>query len=81
MHNSYLQPRKNTGRLWKILFLSFGGVAFKLVAGIRKLSNVRDCHLTLQEAPSIFGMWRYFFLAVQAVSCSLFSFLHGNPGI
>lgn len=54
---------------------------FKLVAGIRKLSNVRDCHLTLQKAPSILSLWRYFFLAVHAVSCYLFCFLYSNPGI
>lgn len=54
---------------------------FKLVAGIRKLSNVRDCHLTSQKAPSILSMWRYFFLAVHAVSCYLFCFLYSNPGI
>lgn len=45
----FCTPQKTTDRLWKIFFLSFSGVAFKLVAGTRNRSDVGGCQLTLQK--------------------------------
>lgn len=68
-------PQKEHRQALEILFLSFSGVDFKPVAGIRKLSKVRKCHPTLQKTSSIFSMWRLgFFFSLQCMLCLLLVF-------
>lgn len=74
-------PQKEHRQALEILFLSFSGVDFKPVAGIRKLSKVRKCHPTLQKTSSIFSMWRLGFFFPCNACCVSFWFLHSNPGI